>query len=73
MSAYEEEEQAQKDMLTPESMAGDVHTPFSVNSVHRQDATPFMSLFDNPVVSTYLLSLRAVVEPLAYPPRAISK
>ncbi|KAF4626677.1 hypothetical protein G7Y89_g11477 [Cudoniella acicularis] len=51
ISAYEEDERAQKDMLTPESLGGDVLTPYASNTGSgTQDTTPFMSLFDNSVI-----------------------
>ncbi|RDL38985.1 Zn2 DNA-binding protein [Venustampulla echinocandica] len=55
ISAYEEEEKAQqdihKDILTPESISSDVLTPHPSNTASGvQDVTPFMTLFDNPVL-----------------------
>jgi len=53
ISAYEEEEQAQK-ILTPESSNNDILTPFPPNASSNMnslaDNAPFLSLFDNSVV-----------------------
>jgi hypothetical protein len=53
ISAYEEDEKAEKEMMTPQSMLnGDVLTPHPSNAPNRvQESTPYMSLFDNHVVS----------------------
>jgi hypothetical protein len=54
MTAYEEEENAQK-ILTPESSNNDILTPFASNApLHANSLppnAPFLSLFDNAVVS----------------------
>ncbi|EPE27262.1 Zn2/Cys6 DNA-binding protein [Glarea lozoyensis ATCC 20868] len=52
ISAYEEDTKAEKDMMTPQSMLnGDVLTPHPSNApTSIQEATPYMSLFDNPVL-----------------------
>jgi hypothetical protein len=54
ISAYEEEENSQK-IMTPESMSNDILTPSMTNisGVSVQDSAPFLSLFDNSVVSIY--------------------
>jgi len=55
ISAYEQEENTQKVALTPDSMGNDVLTPFSSNGGSAmQDKSPFLSLFDNTVVSLTL-------------------
>ena len=53
ITAYEADEKADKEMMTPQSMLnGDVLTPHPSNAPNStQEATPYMSLFDNPVVS----------------------
>ncbi|KAG9235121.1 hypothetical protein BJ875DRAFT_459841 [Amylocarpus encephaloides] len=52
ISAYEDDEKAQTDILTPESIpANDILTPHDAQiPLGVQDATPFMSLFDHPVL-----------------------
>ena len=54
ISAYEEEENSQK-IMTPESMSNDILTPSMTNisGASVQDNAPFLSLFDNSVVSIY--------------------
>jgi hypothetical protein len=51
VSQYEEEDKVQKDILTPESMGNEDLTPYNSNSSGASQETPFMSLFDNSVVS----------------------
>lgn len=50
ISAYEEEEEAQK-MMTPESIGNDVLTPFATSSSDATNSTPLITIFDSPVVS----------------------
>lgn len=50
ISAYEEEEEAQK-MMTPESIGNDVLTPFATASSDATNSTPLITIFDSPVVS----------------------
>ena len=51
VTQYEEEDKVQKDILTPESMGNEDLTPYPSNSAGVSQETPFMSLFDNSVVS----------------------
>jgi hypothetical protein len=54
ISEYEQDDKVQKDILTPESISNDDLTTFNSNTSGvsvSQDTTPFMSLFDNHLVS----------------------
>jgi hypothetical protein len=53
INAYEDDEKAQKEILTPESltMSNEILTPHSSNApANIENTTPFMSLFDNSVL-----------------------
>lgn len=49
VSAYEEEEEAQK-MMTPESIGNDVLTPFATSGSDATSNTPIITLFDSPIL-----------------------
>ncbi|CZS96070.1 uncharacterized protein RAG0_05527 [Rhynchosporium agropyri] len=49
ISAYEDEEEAQK-MMTPESIGNDVLTPFTTSGSDPSTSTPLISIFDNPIL-----------------------
>lgn len=53
ISAYEEEEEAQK-MMTPESIGNDVLTPFATSGSDPSSNTPIIQIFDSPIVSHQL-------------------
>jgi hypothetical protein len=62
ISEYETEDKVQKDILTPESISNDDLTTFNSNTSGvsvSQDTTPFMSLFDNHLVSLSCLILES--------------
>ncbi|KAG4436746.1 hypothetical protein IFR05_007764 [Cadophora sp. M221] len=49
ISAYEEEEEAQK-MMTPESIGNDVLTPFATSGSDPSSSTPILTIFDSPIL-----------------------
>ena len=50
ISAYEDEEEAQK-MMTPESIGNDVLTPFATSGSDPSNGTPLITIYDSPMVS----------------------
>lgn len=55
ISAYEEEEEAQK-MMTPESIGNDVLTPFATSGSDPSSSTPILTIFDSPIVSSLYMA-----------------
>ncbi|KAK0102442.1 hypothetical protein ONS95_006061 [Cadophora gregata] len=49
VSAYEEEEEAQK-MMTPESIGNDVLSPFATSGSDATSSTPLITIFDSPIL-----------------------
>jgi hypothetical protein len=69
IESFEEDENVHK-IMTPESVANDVLTPYTTNASANPnvaDNAPFLSLFENSVVSTQLLRFAASLTILDWP------